>query len=81
MPISRFRCSECGLEGTRIVLGDRAIPSVPFDEWTQVCLFAARARENGEPINLLTVSCPHLQTSAKRLDADTSFKHNTPSPP
>jgi hypothetical protein len=70
MPISRFQCSECGLKGTRVGLDERATPSVPFEEWTQVCLFAARARENGEPLDLITVSCPHLQASAKRLDAD-----------
>jgi hypothetical protein len=44
--------------------------SVQSEEWTQLCLFAAQAREAGESVDLLTVNCPHLQASAKLTDAD-----------
>jgi hypothetical protein len=46
--------------------------SVQSEEWTELCVFAAQARENGEPVDLLTVNCPHLQASAKLADTETS---------
>jgi hypothetical protein len=71
MPMSRFRCSQCGLEGTRIGVADRTMTSVQSEEWTELCVLAAQARESGEPVDLLTVNCPHLQASAKLTDAET----------
>jgi hypothetical protein len=68
MPMCRFRCSHCGLEGTRIGVADRTMTSVQSEEWTQLCVFAAQARNSGEPVDLVTVNYPHLQASAKLTD-------------
>ena len=69
MPMSRFRCSQCGLEGTRIGAAGRTMMSVQSEEWTQLCEFAALARDSGEPVDLLTVNCPYLLASAQVADA------------
>lgn len=65
MPIARIKCNRCGLEATRIGYADRGMTSVDPDEWLQLCESAAKARDNGDPSDPLSVNCPHLQESAE----------------
>jgi hypothetical protein len=62
MPISRFICGKCGVEATRIGSATSYVPSVDSASWERLCVMAARARENGEPADPMSVDCPYLKS-------------------
>jgi hypothetical protein len=61
MPVSRFKCSRCGVEATRIGGDQRFVPSVQADDWAQLCVMAAAATQSGETPTPMNVNCPYLR--------------------
>jgi hypothetical protein len=61
MPISRFKCSRCGVEATRIGGEHSYVPSVDADEWASMCVLAAAAIARGEIATPMSVNCPYLR--------------------